>query len=158
VRHRSRSVAALTVTALTGAALGLALLPAASLGAEPPAFDVSLTVNGLRSSHGQVLACLTALPSAYPDCSKDPNARKRAVPASPTVKVDFGAVPAGVYAIAVVHDENGNGRMDKRLGLPTEGYGFSRDAPIRFGPPSFHSAQFTVSAPDQETIRMRYLI
>jgi uncharacterized protein (DUF2141 family) len=122
-----------------------------------PAYDVSAVVNGLRSNHGQVLACLTQQPATYPNCDKDPNARKLKVPAAATVKLDFGEVPAGVYAIAVIHDENGNGRMDKRMGLPTEGYGFSRDAPVRFGPPSFHSAQFTVGGPDQETIKMRYM-
>lgn len=122
-----------------------------------PDFNVGLTVVGLRSSKGQVLACLTALPATYPDCSKDPEARKRTVPAGLTVKIDFGAVPEGRYAIAVIHDENGNGRMDKRLMLPAEGFGFSRDAPVHFGPPSFSSAAFAVDQTEHESVRMRYM-
>jgi uncharacterized protein (DUF2141 family) len=35
----------------------------------------------------------------------------------------FDELPSGACAVAVVHDENGNGRLDKNsLGIPTEGY------------------------------------
>jgi uncharacterized protein (DUF2141 family) len=148
VRHRPRPLAALS----------LAIAGLSALGAGAPGYDVSVIVNGLRSSRGQVLACLTQQPTTYPECDKDPNARKLKAPAAPTVKLDFGEVPAGVYAIAVVHDENGNGKLDKRLMLPAEGFGFSRDAPVHFGPPSFKSAEFTVDGARQETIRMRYML
>jgi uncharacterized protein (DUF2141 family) len=48
--------------------------------------------------------------------------------------------------------------MDKAMMMPREGYGFSRDAPVRFGPPSFRSAAFTVgAAPVHQTVRMRYI-
>jgi uncharacterized protein (DUF2141 family) len=149
VRHRPRRLAALTL-----ASLGLA---ATASGAEAPTYDVTAVVSGLRSSKGQVLACLTQVPATYPDCDKDPNAHKLKVPAGATVTLDFGAVPAGVYAISVIHDENGNGKLDKRMMMPAEGYGFSRDAPVHFGPPSFKSASFTVNAPQQQTIKMRYM-
>ena len=67
-------------------------------------------------------------------------------------------VPPGTYAIALVHDENGNRRMDKTLILPREGFGFSRDAPVRFGPPSFAAAAFAVaSQPVRQTVKMRYM-
>ena len=72
--------------------------------------------------------------------------------------LDFGEVPSGTYAIALIHDENGNGKLDKRLIMPAEGFGFSRNAPVRFGPPSFASAAFAVDGDEQrQTIRMRYL-
>ena len=59
----------------------------------------------------------------------------------------FSNLPPGAYAVAVYHDENGNGRLDTNLlGLPTERYGFSNNARrILFFPPSF-AARFTVSA------------
>lgn len=45
------------------------------------------------------------------------------------------------------------------LFLPKEGFGFSRDAPVRMGPPSFNSAAFVVGdAAIQQTIRMRYML
>lgn len=134
------------------------LLAPLLLGAAPPPGDVSVTVTGLRSAHGQVLACLTAQPQGFPDCSRDAAARKLVVRAGTTVELDFGPVPPGTYAVSMVHDENSNNRMDKAMMMPREGYGFSRDAPVRFGPPSFRSAAFTVgAAPVHQTVRMRYI-
>ncbi|AKF10910.1 DUF2141 domain-containing protein [Sandaracinus amylolyticus] len=52
-------------------------------------------------------------------------------------------VPPGRYAIGVMHDEDRDGEFDTGfLGIPSEGYGFSRDVRGTFGPPSFESASF----------------
>ncbi|WP_395329776.1 DUF2141 domain-containing protein [Novosphingobium sp. BL-8H] len=120
---------------------------------------MTATVTGLRSQKGNVLACLTANPRAFPDCKDDPQARKLTVPAAGLSRLDFGAMPEGRYAISLIHDENGNGRLDTALAIPREGFGFSRDAPVRFGPPSFDKAAFVVGAdPVRLEIRMRYLL
>jgi uncharacterized protein (DUF2141 family) len=120
--------------------------------------EVRATVTGLRSANGQVLACLTQSPTRFPNCARDPDARRLIVPAGTRVDLDFGAVPAGTYAIALVHDENGNGKLDKRLIMPAEGFGFSRDAKVRMGPPKFAEAAFAVrNGTEHQAIRMRYL-
>ena len=64
----------------------------------------------------------------------------------------------GVYALAVYHDENNNHHFDRSLiGLPLEGYGFSNNASIFMGPPSFASVRFPVRPGDNRiTIRLRY--
>ena len=121
--------------------------------------EVRVAIAGLRGGRGQVLACLTARPRAFPDCTKDPAARKLAVSARGEVAFDFAGLAPGRYAIAVIHDENGNGKMDMMLFMPREGFGFSRDAPVRIGPPSFGSAAFAVAGEAQrQTIRIRYMI
>ena len=123
-----------------------------------PLHDVQVTVTDLRSADGQVLACLTANPKGFPDCSKDPAARKLAIPASQTVSFSFKGVGEGTYAISLLHDENGNGKADKTLMIPKEGFGFSRDAKVRMGPPSFDDAAFSVGGKKiHQRIRMRYL-
>jgi uncharacterized protein (DUF2141 family) len=120
---------------------------------------VSVTVSDLRSAKGQVLACLTTRADAFPDCEKDPFARKLTVPAASEVHLDFGAVPAGRYAISLIHDENANGKLDTRLMIPREGYGFSLDAPVRMGPPRFDRAAFAVAGETIHlAIHMRYLL
>ncbi len=44
-------------------------------------------------------------------------------------RCDFEDIPPGRYALAVIHDENMNGKLDANwLGVPKEGYGFSNDA------------------------------
>jgi uncharacterized protein (DUF2141 family) len=147
--HRSRTLARLAA----GGAIA-----ALSLGATAPDADVSTSISGLRSQDGQVLACLTANPRDFPDCRNDPFARKRVVPARLAATIDFGAVQPGTYAIALLHDENGNGKADMAVMIPREGFGFSRDAAVRFGPPSFASAAFSVGAtPIRQAIRMRYI-
>ena len=82
------------------------------------------------------------------------------VPAGRSVTLEFEGVRPGRYAIALLHDENGNGKADRALSLmPREGYGFSRDAPVRMGPPSFEQAAFEVGpARVSQTIRMRYML
>jgi uncharacterized protein (DUF2141 family) len=55
----------------------------------------------------------------------------------------FEDVPAGRYAAAVFHDEDGDRKLKTVLGMPREGYGFSNDArPGTFGPPKFALAAF----------------
>ena len=136
----------------------LAALAASPVASAESAGGVSVTITQLRSGKGQVLACLTRMPRAFPQCERDPAAFSAKVPAAHSVSVDFGPVPPGRYAISVFHDENGNGRLDTRLMMPREGYGFSRDAPVRFGPPSFAQAAFAVDgAGGHQTIRMRYI-
>jgi len=155
LRHRSRPFGTL------GKLGALALALPALLGAAPPETatgDVSATVTNLRSHKGQILACITARAKTFPNCDKDPAAKAVKVPAGKTVELDFGPIAPGRYAISLFHDENGNGKLDKRLMMPREGYGFSRDAPVVMGPPSFAKAAFTVDAAGHhQTIKMRYM-
>jgi uncharacterized protein (DUF2141 family) len=73
-------------------------------------------------------------------------------------KVVVRGIDPGVYAVQAFHDENGNFDLDRNfLGLPKEGMGFSNDAPMRFGPPSFDDAAIEISAAGAATrLRLRY--
>lgn len=63
-------------------------------------------------------------------------------------------LPAGTYAIAVFHDLNDNGELDRTtLGPPAEPYGFSNDARGRFGPPKFDKAAIELP-PGRHTIQI----
>lgn len=96
----------------------------------------------------------------FPKCRKDPNSHRTVVPAGETVSFTFTDVEPGSYAIALLHDENDNGKADRALGMmPKEGFGFSRDAKVRMGPPKFDDAVFEFDGTDaQLTIRMRYML
>lgn len=57
----------------------------------------------------------------------------------------FLDLPNGDYAVTAYLDENGNGKMDYNVfGIPTELYGFSRNARGLAGPPKFVDAAFRV--------------
>ena len=103
---------------------------------------------------------MTPLPERFPRCRGDESAYRTVVPAKETLTLTFPAVAPGRYAIALLHDENDNGKADRALGMmPKEGYGFSRDAKVRMGPPKFDEAAFEVgSKPVNQTIRMRYML
>lgn len=73
-------------------------------------------------------------------------------------RCDFEDMPPGAYALAVVHDENMNGKLDVNwIGVPTEGYGFSNDARALLGAPSFSAASFPYDGRDLDlTISLHY--
>ncbi|WP_299195922.1 DUF2141 domain-containing protein [uncultured Erythrobacter sp.] len=134
----------------------------AALGMAAPAAAQSLTVTitDVRSSDGVVRACLTAMESTFPRCDRDPNSRSSTVRSGDTVTIRFDDVAPGEYAIAVLHDENENGKIDRVLGMaPREGYGFSRDAPVRMAPPDWDDAVFEMGGSSRSmTIKMRYFL
>ena len=141
-------------------AAGLLLMPPAVL-ADPMPDGVTVTIDivGLRSTKGQILACLTARADTFPECEKDPHAFRQTVPAHNGPVLLFRHVPPGNYAVSLFHDENSNGRLDKTFGIPREGYGFSRDAPVKMAPPKFVAAQFAVGGTDvTQKITVRYIL
>ena len=127
-------------------------------GASLPATSVDVSLTGLRSTKGQVLVCLTANPKQFPDCTDDKRAVRMAVDADHAAHFSIAAPGPGTYAIALVHDENANNKMDMRLFLPREGFGFSRNPAIGMGAPKFSSASFKVSGETDQTIKMKYML
>ena len=65
----------------------------------------------------------------------------------------------GDYAIAVVHDENDNNKLDTNfLGMPKEGIGVSNNAKSTMGPPSYEDSKFQLKEDGLVTnIRIKYL-
>ena len=119
---------------------------------------ITVAVKKLRNNNGKVGAALFSSAEGFPK-----NAAKafRAVSApikKKRAKIVFDNVPYGTYAIACVHDENENGKMDYNIvGLPKEGYGFSNDAMGMLGPPSFKAAKITLDSPSQSlSIKVNY--
>ncbi|MBI0475689.1 DUF2141 domain-containing protein [Sphingomonas sp. MA1305] len=127
------------------------------IGAAPVA-RLDVAVDQLRSAKGLIRVCLTADPDNFPACVDDADAVTRSVSAG-VHALTFEGLPRGSYAIAVIHDENGNAKLDTIAGIPREGFGFSRNPPIRFGAPRFAAARFTIASDaDRQQIRMRYIL
>jgi len=132
-----------------------------AVGPAPAAAEtITVTVSGLRSDEGVVRACMTQVEAIFPRCIRDPQSHRAVTSAKGTVVIRFDDVGPGEYAIALLHDENDNGKADRTLGMmPREGYGFSRDARVRMGPPDWRDAVFTHDNASQDiTIRMRYFL
>lgn len=102
--------------------------------------------------------CLTADPKNFPGCVDDARAVTRTVPAD-APQLAITGLPPGDYALAIIHDENSNKKLDTFMGIPREGFGFSRNPPIRFGPPRFTAAEFKLGADGAtQSVTMRYLL
>jgi uncharacterized protein (DUF2141 family) len=138
------------------AAALLLLLALAAAGA--PTADLEVRLDRLRSQKGLLHLCLTRNPAHFPDCGKDPRAVKRSIP-SAAGPVRFTGMEPGTYALAIMHDENRNGRLDTLLGIPREGFGFSQSPVVRFGPPRFDQVRLNIgSGFTRHTVRMQYLL
>ncbi|HET9354141.1 MAG TPA: DUF2141 domain-containing protein [Sphingomicrobium sp.] len=124
-----------------------------------PAGQLDIAVTNLRSAKGVVRLCLTRDPRHFPRCQDDPAALRLSAPAGKAATLSFAAVPPGHYAIAAFHDENGNSKLDTFAKIPREGFGFSRNPPIRFGPPRFSEARISVGQGIvRQIVRLNYIL
>lgn len=120
------------------------LLAAAALAAPVQAADLEVSIREARSQDGQFQVAL--VDAAGYAGGAAPIAARLLAPAGDVTHVRFDGVPAGRYALMVIHDENGNGTLDTNLvGMPVEGYGFSNN-PRVMRKPTFDEAAFDVGA------------
>lgn len=122
-----------------------------------PGLQVELT--GLRSNKGHVLASLYNSHQGYPNDPSKAFRKQKVLISNKKAKLTFSSIPAGTYALAILHDENDDLKMNTNwLGLPKEGYGFSNNVMGTFGPPSFTKASFHYNGLTESkiVIRTRY--
>ena len=140
----------LLVTACRGPA------PPAALPAGSGTLQVALV--GFRNDRGTAIVSLFAGAKGFPDDV----AASRSTVAAPIregkATVMFPDLPYGEYAISVLHDEDGDGKMASGLlGTPREGFGFSGYPDYRFGHPEYAAVRFLLVEPRRElTITVRY--
>ncbi|HEU0098788.1 MAG TPA: DUF2141 domain-containing protein [Allosphingosinicella sp.] len=136
----------------------LAPLLLALVGARAPTADFEVSIEKLRNRKGLLHLCLTREPAHFPDCRSDPRAVTRTAPAANGPIRIMGLAPGG-YALAVFHDENRNRKLDTLIGIPREGFGFSRNPVVRFGAPKFRQVRIDLGPGfTRETVRMQYLL
>jgi len=105
-------------------------------------------VERLRNSKGQVWVAVFDRESGFPD--DDTKAIRRLVAAigSGEAEVRVDDLPYADYAVAIHHDENNDGKMNRSLfGLPKEGYGVSNNIVHARRAPSFVEARFRHDRP-----------
>lgn len=134
------------------------MITLAAMAAAVTTIPLEVEIQHLRSSKGLVHGCLTGDPRHFPDCRGDPRAVKITVPAT-TSLIRVQVPGPGTYALTIFHDQNGNNRLDTMLGIPREGFGFSRNPKIRFGAPKFDDVRIDI-APGirRQTVRLQYLL
>ncbi len=110
--------------------------------ASPPKTNLKVEIQNIRVLKGVIRIALFRPGKDFPEGK--PIEGKKLDVGSKNVQTLFSVEP-GNYAIAVYHDENGNGKMDKRMfGIPKEPYGFSNDFKPVMSAPKFSDCQFSV--------------
>lgn len=113
---------------------------AAPASAAPARIDVN--VGTFRGRTG-VLACrLYASGEGFP-MNPEGGVEQRVPVTGEVTRCTFEGVAPGTYAVAVVHDENDNGKLDTNFfGAPSEGYGVSNNHTYAFSAPEWEESKF----------------
>jgi len=140
-------------------ALLLAMGTAAPAASADDTGALRVTIEGLRNNDGVVRVALYNNSEGFPSQTAKALSVVTIRPVERRAVTIFNDLPFGTYAVAVLHDENENGKVDTNfLGIPREGVGASRDAPATFGPPKYDDAAFPLNVPRRAIrIRLRYL-
>ena len=127
-----------------------------------PAFSESLStvlieVSGFKNTRGTLNCRLFTKAADFPDGEGIVTLR---VPITGSnTSCSFSNVEPGTYAIAVVHDENGNGKLDKNfVGVPSEGYGVSNNKTYALSAPKWDESSFALGATESKAllVKLRY--
>lgn len=110
------------------------------------AADLRVEVLGITHADGKIMIALFDQAEGFPRRRAKGLMLDATLPAASGVFTDL---PQGKYAVSVYHDENGNGKLDTNfMRMPTEHYGFSRNAMGRMGPPKFADAAVNLDSED----------
>jgi uncharacterized protein (DUF2141 family) len=151
---------------MTAVALAALLLPTPAARADTPATctggtgkaPLTVSVSGMRSDKGNIT--ITIYPDDAPHFLDGAyKLARQMVPVTLPVTTACFVLPApGTYAVALFHDENDDHHLNTNaLGIPTEGYGFSNNPTLYFGPPGLDKVRFSLHPGDNPiAIRMKY--
>ena len=121
--------------------------------------SLTIEVDGFNNQEGQVCVSLFANSQGFPNNRKNVVQRQCNKITSTPITVTFANLKAGGYAAAVIHDVNGDSTLNRNdLGMPIEGYGFSRNPATRTAPPKFNDSAVLVAGPNTNIkIQLNYL-
>ena len=109
----------------------------------PPKANLKVDIHNVVQNKGSVYVALFKPGKEFPEGK--PVEGKKIDATHSQLQTTFSVEP-GEYAIAIFHDENGNGKMDKKLfGIPKEPYGFSNNFRPKMSAPKFKDCQFNVN-------------
>lgn len=119
------------------------------------AADLTITVTDLRNANGSLGVSVVNSAAGWSG-EAQPVERKLLPIQGSDVTFRLTDLPPGEYAVSVMHDENGNGKLDANfMGMPTEGYGFSNNPKV-LRKPTYEEARFQLAAEGGAiTIRLR---
>lgn len=130
-------------------------VPGSNVGSGP--CTLLIHVAGFRNTKGRVGGTVFTSPNGWPEDNKKSFAHA-AFPIDGNHATLTFHLPAGRYAVAVLHDENSNRKLDRNfLGIPKEGFGFANNPRVALKAPDWQAAAVNVACPATEIdIRLIY--
>ena len=108
--------------------------------------NLSIQITGFSSDEGEVLVTLFTSKDGFPTEADKAHKKLTGHIKNGKSHVVINDISYGEYAVAVLHDENKNGKMDRSIfGMPKEGNGASNN-PESSGPPKFEDAKFSFNS------------
>ncbi len=120
------------------------------------AADLVVTLDGVAHAKGGLRIGLYDKPETFR--KEDRSVAVLTAAATPgRASVRFENLAPGRYAVMAYHDEDGDGGLDRFMGMiPTEGYALSNDPEVS-GPPAFEECAFELPADGREiVVSLRY--
>lgn len=103
--------------------------------------ELKVNVSGFSDGNGKAFIAVFDDPKDFPSFGKQSQGFKVPIKEG-KANYTFHLKPGQDYAIAVFHDRNNNGKLDKNFfGSPIEAYGFSNNVRNIFSAPSFEQAK-----------------
>lgn len=120
---------------------------------------LTIKIDGFRTTEGQACVSIFANSQGFPSNSDRVLKRQCTKIEDTSLTVTFDNLQAGSYAVAVIHDRNKDQILNRNnLGMPIEGFGFSRNPEVRTSPPEFKNAAFVLAGPNTLIqIQLKYL-
>jgi uncharacterized protein (DUF2141 family) len=116
--------------------------------------SITVVVENVAVAEGKLMLQIMQGESEFAG-TRDPIAAVMARAQAGEMRFSLGALPAGDYAVRVMHDRNGNEELDTNfVGMPTEPWAFSNNATGRFGPPTWEDVRFSLQADTVQSIRL----
>ncbi|MBG7628890.1 MAG: DUF2141 domain-containing protein [Bacteroidetes bacterium] len=110
---------------------------------------LEVVVKGIENTDGQIMVSINNGPDGWPE---DNFLEQRFIPTftAPEFIIVFKDLPYGNYALGLLHDKDENGEMTKNfIGMPKEGFAFSRDYNVVFRAPKYEEANFELNTPEK---------
>lgn len=120
-------------------------------------YQVTIHLQQIQSAAGYIKIAVFNQPVGFPN-EQSKAYKLLTIPAQKgNVKLSLGKLPPGKYALAVFHDENDDGHLNTNMiGIPTEGYAFSKKPEGSFGVPSFSSVAITIERKQEIDLLLSY--
>lgn len=120
---------------------------------------LTVEIDGWKNQTGQICVSVFGSSQGFPSDRRRVVSSQCSKISETTLTFTFDNLKAGSYAVAAIHDQNSDRTLNRNnLGMPTEGFGFSRNPEVRTKAPKFSEAAFVLAGPNTNIqIQLKYL-